>query len=788
VTPQGKAARPALFAALVLLAFGLVARVYLAHKLPPAAPPSAPSALPVDPSEYRASVQPLFDQRCVVCHSCFDAPCQLNLQSSEGVERGANPKPVYMPLRPEAIAPTRMFQDAQSASEWRAKFGFFPVIAPSSAGLGDPAASLLFRAVQQRREAPGGGPFDVGGVQLCPKTLDALNFELRLRPERGMPFGFPPLNDTELSTLKRWLEHGAPGAPAATERTDTSAEILSWEAFLNASDLKTRISARYLFEHLAYAHVRFESAPGEWFRLVRSRSQAPAPIDEIATVRPYDDPRSSQVYYRLRRLRETIVEKTHIPYLFNDAKLARFRQLFLDADWGSAPLSFPSYDSVVAANPFVAFSAIPARARYQFMLDDALYHVKTFIDGPVCRGQIALNVIDEHFLIFFLAPDADPAVTHPDYLESVASSLALPAQGGDGVEALYARFKVRELDYLKQQATFLKQIGAPGRSLRDIWNGDGDNTGAVLTVYRHNESAFVLPGAIGGVPKTAWVLDYPVFERMYYDLVAGFDVFGNVVHQFSTRRYMNLLRIEAEDGFLRFLPQAEREVVRKGWYRGAGMSLLVDVVQPFYGGPETKVHFDTPASSKDELIRQILSGALPDKVVGAREPIQWLDIAISGDDPQARFERAARALVGTPGPFVQVFPDTALLRIRLPGTGVDDLVYTIIRNRAHLNIDFMFLENSELVPAEDTLHLVRGIVTSRPNFFLSVASEDSERFVSEAKTLSAEAGAWGKFLDRYGARRSDPQFWTLSDFFNATFRKADPINSGILDLSLYTND
>jgi hypothetical protein len=137
---------------------------------------------------------------------------------------------------------------------------------------------------------------------------------------------------------------------------------------------------------------------------------------------------------------------------------------------------------------------------------------------------------------------------------------------------------------------------------------------------------------------------------------------------------------------------------------------------------------------------------------------------------------------------VRVFPDSALLRIQTERAGVDDLTYTIIRNRAHLNIDFMFLENSGLVAAEDTLHLVRGIATSRPNFFFSVASEDSERFVNEAKSLSTAAGAWDKFLDRYGARRSDPLFWTSSDFFNAAFRKLDPINSGILDLSRYAND
>ncbi|HTA91587.1 MAG TPA: fatty acid cis/trans isomerase, partial [Polyangiaceae bacterium] len=787
MTPRGNAARPALFAALAFIALALASRAYTSRKRvsPPAVPAATSSSAATTDPVYASTIQPLFDQRCVVCHSCFDAPCQLNLQSFEGVDRGANPKPVYMPLRPEAIAPTRMFQDAQSTRDWQAQFGFFPVLARSSAVAGDPNASLLYRMVEQRLESPGGTAFDAAAMlQLCPKSLEALDVELRLKPERGMPFGFPPLATDQVQALANWIRRGAPGSAPPSEGAATSAEIDTWEAFFNADDPKTRLVARYLFEHLAYAHVRFESAPGEWFRLVRSRTKAPEPLDEIATVRPYDDPKSNHVYYRLRRLNETVVEKTHIPYLFNDAKLARIRQLFLNVDWGSAAPTFPSYDVDIAANPFVAFGAIPARSRYQFMLDDALYHVKTFIDGPVCRGQIALNVIDEHFLIFFLSPDTDPAVSDAAYLPNVASNLALPALGGDGLEGLYARFKMRELQYLKQQASYLRDTKAAGRTFADIWNGDGNNPGAVLTVYRHNESAFVLPGATGGVPKTAWVLDYPIFERMYYDLVAGFDVFGNVIHQFSTRRYMNLLRIEAEDGFLRFLPQAQREPVRKFWYRGAGISLLVDVVQPFYGGAETRIAYDDPAHAKDELIRRVLASALPSAVVGEREPVQWADVPITGDDVQARFERAARRMVATTGPFVRVFPDTTLLRVRAPSPGDDDLIYTIVRNRAHLNIDFMFLEPDELVPAEDTLHVVRGIITSRPNFFLAVDSADVDHFVTDVTGLTPADASWSKFLDRYGTRRADPKFWSASDFFNTSYRKLDPINAGILDLSL----
>ena len=78
-----------------------------------------------------------------------------------------------------------------------------------------------------------------------------------------------------------------------------------------------------------------------------------------------------------------------------------------------------------ALNPFATFSAIPARARYQFMLDSAQYIVMTFIRGPVCRGQVATDVIDDQFYVLFQDPDADLSVTDPAYLVSVQPYLAL---------------------------------------------------------------------------------------------------------------------------------------------------------------------------------------------------------------------------------------------------------------------------------------------------------------------------------------------------------------------------
>lgn len=763
-----------------LTAFGLV-RAHRSGKPALLAEPAAPT----DPF-YASTIQPLLDRRCVVCHSCFDSPCQLNLQSFDGLDRGANPVRVYEPTRVEAIHPTRMFQDAQTTSAWRRQFGFFPVVLRGENASAAAEASTLLRLVEQRRRVPAKTAVNIDEAWSCPRDVAALQSELSSHPDKGMPYGFPPLGDTEIHAIEQWIHRGA-GRPAAAQESDVArSAIARWEAFLDAPDAKSRIVARYVYEHLFLAHLAIEGVPNEWFRLVRSRTRAPAAVDEIATVRPYDDPGPGEMHYRLRRITETIVEKTHVPYVIGDAKLARLEHVFFsDAQWNDASPVFPSYDRSVAANPFVAFSAIPARARYQFLLDDAYYHVRAFIHGPVCKGQVALDVIDEHFLIFFLSPAGDPAVTHPDFLPSVASDLAVPAEGGDGLEAVYERFKLDELAYLRDRARLLQRLSAPGRTLADIWDGDGTNRGAVLTVYRHFDSAFVLQGAVGGVPKTAWVLDYPILERMYYDLVAGFDVFGNLVHQVSTRRYMNLLRIEAESQFMSFLPESRRRAIRDFWYRPPEVAKILDVLEPQYAEPESRVVFVDPTHAKDELITRLVSQDLPRAVVGDRDPIQWDDSKSTATGLAAQFESEARRFVKKSGPFVGAFPDAALVRI---DTGnADDAIYTVVRNKAHLNVDFMFLEDEERAPAEDTLHVVRGVAVSRPNLFLQVRADQVGHFAADVMALPTEL-SWAQFLDRYGVRRGDPAFWKASDFFNARFAKIDAIDAGILDLSRYSND
>jgi hypothetical protein len=114
--------------------------------------------------------------------------------------------------------------------------------------------------------------------------------------------------------------------------------------------------------------------------------------------------------------------------------------------------------------------------------------------------------------------------------------------------------------------------------------------------------------------------------------------------------------------------------------------------------------------------------------------------------------------------------------------------YTVARNRSHASVEYAFSEGVELEPAEDTLQIVSGIASSRPNLFLVVNEGDVDPFVEAWKALKPGDGSWSAFVARWGMRRSDPRFWSTFDFFMGTSRALDPIGAAVLDLSRYVDD
>jgi hypothetical protein len=294
----------------------------------------------------------------------------------------------------------------------------------------------------------------------------------------------------------------------------------------------------------------------------------------IATRRPFDDPGPQPFYYRLQPLPTSVLAKTHIPYPLSAARKQRYTELFLDAPYEISAL--PTYKPDVASNPFIAFRDLPVTTRYKFMLDDAGVFVAEFIKGPVCRGQVALDVIEERFWIFFVDPDSPILEHNGEFLARESQHLWLPTEEDATHLGLTSWLKYSELQkkFLKDKQAWMEDPRSrfkPGLTL--IWDGGGRNQNAALTVFRHLDSASVVRGLVGDNPKTSVVLSYQLLERIYYLLVAGFDVYGFMGHQLDTRLYMDFLRMEGEFNFLVLLPKRMREKERDFWYRDAHQSV-----------------------------------------------------------------------------------------------------------------------------------------------------------------------------------------------------------------------
>lgn len=723
--------------------------------------------------EYFRDVKPVFDQRCVVCHGCYDAPCQLKLTSPAGIDRGANKDKVYDGTRLLAANLTRLYVDAQTTAEWRGK-NFYPVVNErEDTAEANRKGGVLYQMLALKQQHPMPSEpgweqkFDVSldRNQQCPKIEEFDRFA-KDYPLWGMPYALPGLTEEEFDTIARWLEAGAPIARPKPLPASVQQAVIRWEAFFNQDDLKSRLVSRYIYEHLFLAHLYFSDLDHRlYFKLVRSVTPPGQPIEIIATRRPFENPGVERVYYRLQPVRETILAKTHMPYRLDDARMKRWKELFFENNYIVTGL--PSYAPDVASNPFAAFRELPVKSRYRFMLDEAEFTIMGFIKGPVCRGQVALNVINDRFWVAFVDPDME--LLDGQFLAANSDHLHMPAEASSNALPIssWLRYSKMQEKYLQAKANHLSERYSGRPTLDLIWDGDGSNGNAALTVMRHYDSATVVKGWVGATPKTAWVVSYQLLERIHYLLVAGFDVYGNVGHQLLTRLYMDYLRMEGEYNFLHFMPLEKRNAMRESWYRGVGADVRDNIYQhtPEYER-ETGVQYQTEEPKQEffELMSLRLGSALNRRHNLARDLPEPL-----------------RKLTGLKGESVSVLPEISLLRVRRKD---GDIVYSLIHDSAHSNVALLFFEEQRRLTEEDELTLAQGFIGAYPNTFFDVDENDLPEFVSAVSSLAGPEDL-ESLLNRYGIRRNNAGFWKHSDWFHRAYQRLEPVDWGMLDYNRY---
>ena len=732
---------------------------------------------------FTQQIKPIFDSRCVACHSCYDAPCQLKMTAHAGVTRGVNKERVYQHQSLGEGPLSRLFFDAQSPQEWQQQ-GFSPVTAvPLDSGDQDQhqrfsslVGVLDIKAADQsliseKKELP----IDDADTWQCSTDKHEFVDFAHNYPQRGMPYGLAAVTQEQQSLVRNWVGQGSIDDSTYELSELEKKSVARWEALLNQNSNKDQLIARYIYEHLFLAKLYFQGEfTSRYFQLVRSSTAPGTPIDVVATRRPFDAPGIDRVYYRLRLNKETTVAKTHMPYRLDDAKYENWQAWFYQPDYQVTKL--PGYNISTASNPFKTFEQLPAKARYRFMLDEANFIVKGFIKGPVCKGQSAVNVIDEHFWVFFIDPEFQSGYEMTQYLATVKDHLDLPAEKEDTLNLLGAwdEFANKEKIFLEHRREFIKNtVNEQGIfDTKVIWDGDGENPNAALTIYRHFDNATVHQGLSGQVPKTSWVIDYPLLERIHYLLVAGYDVYGNVSHQLLSRIYMDFLRMEGESLFLLLLPRDDRIKMRAHWYRDAE-----ERVQEFMALTDMEAPLKPAIEAFETQPKRAVFAELQEHLGSAIE--QTYNIENNAHDYPAKLISQIKALQSVKNESFALLPEVTMLEL---AGGEKTFYVSLLKHLGHLNITSILFENSTLQPNETTVSVLPGMVGPRPNVFMSIELDKFGEFAQALQNLSSE-NDYTNLFKRYGVKRYSAEFWPTYDRFDTGFKQFSPIDYGVLDLN-----
>ena len=627
----------------------------------------------------------------------------------------------------------------------------------------------------------------------CP-TLAEFDDYASEHPEQGMPFALPNLDASAVPDARALARAGrAAAAPPALDAA-VAEQIATWEQFLNGQSLKERLVARYLYEHLFLGNLHFEGQdPRSFFQLLRSKTP-PGAAD-----RADRDARG----------------RTAIPADPSSIACARSR-----AAWSPRPTSRTSCRrracsgcaSCSSSTPDYTVKALPSyepeRRRESV---PSLRGAAASLSLPLPAGGCALLHRGLHQGPRLPRPSGAERDRGPllDRCSSIPTRRSRPtARTSTSLPTTWrsrTRWKttcrlVTQLRPLFEARKSLSRGAAQSRSRGAcrcpsiarsglLWNGGGTNPNAALTVYRHSDSASVDQGFVGEPPETAWFLDYPLLERIHYLLVAGFDVYGNLGHQLNTRLHMDVLRMEAEDNLLAYMPAKARKAIHDSWYQGIRSGDGDDIV-PWWMDVDLVTGYQT-ASPQQELYDHLAARLGPLSKPTIPRPCAGTKTVTRRRARQrscapTKPSTSCRACTARSSNSCRTWPSFASSWAGAPEA---DLAYTLLSDKSYDNVSSMFSEHKlgdRRDASGDRQTVLPWLEGSYPEFFFVVPLADVDSFVARYEGIQ-NRDDYERFTARFGIRRTNPAFWKAADWFNAQALREQPERAGILDLNRYQN-
>jgi hypothetical protein len=755
---------------------------------------------------YLSKVQPILDKRCAVCHSCFEAPCQLKLTSPEMLVRGATKH-----LSNGGVFAVPRTDLMLTLKEQRAG-GFFSILEGA-------ADSIFVNVLTAGREnsrmstAPDSLTKPLIEKYIAPKdrqcVANAEAFRKIPTSERkrlGMPYFMAPLTDEEYSVLVNWASSGAQMPSVATMKRlaqpKDSAVVQDWEEFFNTPTWKAKWTSRFLYEHLFTGHFYFDQSPGEYYQIVRSRSAAPFDISEIASERPFSMEKGleNKFYYRFRKVASTILHKQNFVYHVKADTMAELKNWFWNSNWLYSQESKPfSFDE---PNPFHAFSHIPANARYRWLLKNARMILDMDMRSDNCHGNGATGPLHENFLIFFIKPESDVAVRYPEFFEEAKTHLDMAnvgASNGTTNLAMNFSFKKQQIEYGKIKRKYQNALLPNGLTFDDVWDGENETETAFFTLMRHEGTVSIHNGAWGPMQRVSLLFDYVTFERMYYNCVGLSSLFDNINDKIGTVLYLRDVGRELEEQFLSLIPDEARQKIRNDWIQGAGAksSNLYDATSfalPYNYKQMTKFgnYYDRNSPYYSTLFALLTqSGRFTEKSVSK----YFYPTSVDSDEMKKLKEATkilsqksnAASIDGSPGNPAHHFPTVSYIMIK--NSDGSNHYYTVVVSRFYEYINYLPLTppgryNHGRDPKRDYMAIFPGLHANYPGKTYVADEKHFQLLVDELKAVKSESD-YADFDRNWGLQKMSSQFWSTMDQIQQDFIKTDVIHNGLLDLSEY---
>lgn len=738
---------------------------------------------------FMKDVKPIMDQNCVSCHACYDAPAQLDLRSAAGIERGALPIDVYAP-RNGIIPPTLVWNSKNTIEDWR-KIGFFSV----TEGGKDSIMGKLLRLghdnpVEPNERLPKNIEIDPFTRKFSFPNKYEIDAYIAQKPQEGMPLAVSGLSHKEYATLKQWLEEGAKfdNVPAVSSAADL-ALIGKWEDFLNSDDLRTQLMARYIYEHIYLVNFLFEDKEdAHMYNLVRSATPPGEPVVPVVQHLANGPVEEGNFFYRFLLLDQTRSAKmSRIRMVADQTKLDRWQEIFNEQEWDTQTL--PGYTEKDRFDIVGIFGDIPPKVRYKFLLDNTWNIRGAIVHGPSCRGNQAISSVQDQGWVFYEDPETSLYVNDPEFRKEVDPFLSFYMDWSNLQTALVTRQEYinRRKEYIKlrMQREAAEDVKP---QMTDIWRGEDEDDSPLVTVYRHQTDGYILDKKVAGgdYPKESWLMDMPIMEHAYYTSVTNYDLF-NPLTGIWVRELFGLARIEAELNLLRFIPAEDRKRTFMGWYEGLLSAERLKLEMPHFDPDDTVptgIEYKTDDTMRE--FYQKLIAYMGDRIL-SDDPINRSDAEPPTDAVPAAMRRiveASRQQEPSWHRFKALIPEASFLRIDREGQ--DPLVYTMTRDRWYDSKAFISTVLEEENPSKGTISILEGVQSTYPRFMFRIPEAEVDTF-ADALIDAHDEAALRKVAERWGIRRSSPDFWDYLGTMEDYVRKVDPTRVGTFDVSRYIN-